>query len=502
MRLPVSALLASLLSLCAPAIQAQQEPTALKAVAPFHASQSLTMELKNARWFDGKGFQRGSLFVVDGQFVASRPAKVHRHMELRGQYLVPPLAEAHNHNLQNQWGWDRFAQRYIQDGVFYTAMLCGDPSEVDPLRPLAALDATPDTLFVTACITSSDGHPLAMLTGPTGPDGKSELPASDFIDKAVIVMDNPQQVRDKWQLVMGRKTDLIKVVMSYSEHPELHQKPELRGKLGVDAATLAAIVRKAHESKLRVAVHVDSVADFEAAVNAGADQIAHLPGYFNHHGADPDTYLIPPELARRAAQARIQVITTTAATQLFQAEPERLNRIRTVQQQNLRQLKEAGVALLLGSDVFTATALAEWHSLDALKVLEPAELLRIATVDTPRALFPQRRLGCFEPGCEASFLVLAGNPLEDAAALDLPLLRVKRGRILTQSEQVAESTEREQALASGKAAGGAKKKGAKSAKGGGKNTKAGAAKGKSGGTKAASKPTAKSAVKKATASKR
>ena len=51
-------------------------------------------------------------------------------MDLRGQVLVPPLAEAHNHNLQTAWGWQQFAQRYLDEGVFYAAMLCGDPASV------------------------------------------------------------------------------------------------------------------------------------------------------------------------------------------------------------------------------------------------------------------------------------------------------------------------------------------------------------------------------------
>ena len=34
---------------------------------------------------------------------------------------------------------------------------------------------------------------------------------------------------------------------------------------------------------------------------------------------------------------------------------------------------------------------------------------------TPRAIFPQRRVGCLEDGCEASLLVLAADPSADFA---------------------------------------------------------------------------------------
>ncbi|WP_186801073.1 hypothetical protein, partial [Escherichia coli] len=84
-------------------------------------------ELKNARWFDGRQLQRGNLYVENGVFVAKRPPKVNRKMDLRNeQVLINPLAEAHNHNLQTAWGWGQYADRYLDEGVFYAAMLCGD----------------------------------------------------------------------------------------------------------------------------------------------------------------------------------------------------------------------------------------------------------------------------------------------------------------------------------------------------------------------------------------
>lgn len=407
---------------------------------PFKASPSMSMELRNAQWFDGSEFRRGSLYVEDGRFVAAKPKRVNRRMELKGQYLISPLGEAHNHNLQNEWGYGQFARSYLQDGVFYAAMLCGDPAGVAPVRKLAGAADAPDVAFVTACITSSDGHPLEMLLRPAS-EGQPAVTLADVADKAVLIMDSPAQVREKWPLVqarqLGKDGELIKLVLSYHEREELRGRPELMGKLGLRAEVAAEIVRMAHASGQRVAAHVDSAADFEAAARAGVDQIAHLPGYFPHHGDAPESYLLSPTSIELAAQRKIAVITTTAATGLFKADADLQARIREVQKRNLQMLKDAGVPLLLGSDVFTGTALAEFRNLATLGVLGPAELLRIATQDTPRAIFPKRRLGCFEPGCDASFLVLAGNPLQDPAAVEQPLLRVKQGRILTLMDDVA-----------------------------------------------------------------
>lgn len=413
----------------------------------FKASPEMAMELRHARWFDGEKLQSGTLYVEDGRFVEKRPRKVNRLLELRGQTLIAPLADAHNHNLQSAWGLDKFGQDYLRDGVFYAAMLCADPAAIDPIRSRIAQAETPDVLFATACITSSDGQPLAMLQSGTPP-----MSLDQIVDKAVLVMDTPEQVAQKWPLIAGRHTDLVKVIMSYHDRPELRHVPEQRGRLGVSPEVVAEVVRRAHAEQRRVVVHIESAADFAAAVRAGADFIAELPGYFPQHGEDPETHLIPPDIAALAAEKKVGVITATVATRLFQPAPELLTRIEAVQKQNLERLKAAGVRLLVGSDLFTGNALSEVHHLDQLGVLDKAAILRLATVDTPRALFPQRKLGCFQPGCEASFLVLIGNPLEDLDALDKPLLRIKQGRVLTQLDDVAATAGEENNALNGKAA--------------------------------------------------
>ena len=403
--------------------------------SPFKASAPLSFELKNAQWFDGQGFKRGTLYVENGKFTATKPKRVNRRMDLKRQFLIPPLAEAHNYNLQNDWGVTHYAQRYLNDGVFYAAMLCSDPDGVDPVRGRLNQPDSADVLFVTACLTSTDGQPLGALLASS--PGKK---IADFADKAVLLMDKPDDVERKWPLIAPRRTDAVKLVLSYSERPELRGKPEWAGRLGMSAETATAVVAKAHKAGLRVIAHVDTSADFDTAVRAGADWIAHLPGTVNTTNDTPERFLISAEAAQLAAQQKTAVITATASSALFKLTPEALAALRQMQARNLQTLKAAGVTLLLGSDVFTDTALIELRELAASKVFSPAELLKIASIDTPRALFPKRQLGCFEPGCEASFLLLTTDPLLDLAAM-APLLRVKQGRLLTQAGDVAEASE-------------------------------------------------------------
>jgi hypothetical protein len=416
--------------LLVPAITRAQASQQAPQQAPYQASAPLSWELKNARWFDGQVLRKGSLYVENGVFVARKPAKVNRKADLRGQQvLINPLAEAHNHNLQTAWGWGQYAQTYLDEGVFYAAMLCGDPQGVAEVKPLAATPAAPDVSFVTACITASDGYPLAaMLREPT--------PQAAAAQQQLVLVDSPEQAQAQWPAIKARGGGTVRIVLAHHDQPALHGRPEMFGRLGLSPETAATLTRLAHRDGLRVVAHVETAADFDAALAAGVDVIAHLPGYANVLGEPVERFAITEAAAAQAARQHTAVITTAAATGLFKLDPAPLAALREVQRANLARLQAAGVQLLVGSDVFIGTARAELHALDALG-MDRATLLRLATQDTPRALFPKRRLGCFDPGCEASFLLLGGDPLADLAQIDMPLLRVKQGRLLTRLADVA-----------------------------------------------------------------
>jgi len=407
--------------------------------ADYRAGPEVTMELKNAQWFDGQGFKRGTLYVKDGKFSTQKIKKPQRKLNIKGQFLIAPLAEAHNHNLQNAWGWKRYAASYLRDGVFYAAMHCGEPKGTAAVRTLAALPSSegaakqaagPELLLVSACLTSPDGQPLAQLLGEEASGSQARARAEEFLDKTVVALDSPEQLNQKWPAISGRKTDALKLVLSRSESPELRNDPKQFGRLGLRPELPPAIVRKAHQDKLRVIAQADTAADFQLAINAGVDWVARLPGLVFFEGTGAESYRISAEMAAEAARRKVAVITGIAASELFRMPAELLTQVRAQQADNLRTLQAAGVPLLLGSDLFNGSVLTELQQLDRLGVLDRRQLLRMASVDTPRALFPKRRLGCFEPGCEASFLLLAADPLKDLGALDKIQLRVRQGRLL------------------------------------------------------------------------
>ena len=48
-------------------------------------------------------------------------------------------------------------------------------------------------------------------------------------------------------------------------------------------------------------------------------------------------------------------------------------------------------------------------------------------LSTAARLFPDRRIGCLHPGCEADFLILEADPTEDIRALRRIAGRVMQG---------------------------------------------------------------------------
>jgi imidazolonepropionase-like amidohydrolase len=118
--------------------------------------------------------------------------------------------------------------------------------------------------------------------------------------------------------------------------------------------------------------------------------------------------------ARTAARRRIIVVSTGAALVAHANEtgdPDFAARVQHLLEGNLRTLRDAGVPIAVGSDEYDDISTAEVAYLASTRLFAPSELLRMWAETTPRAIFPERRIGRLLPGYEASFLVLDEDPL-------------------------------------------------------------------------------------------
>jgi imidazolonepropionase-like amidohydrolase len=163
-------------------------------------------------------------------------------------------------------------------------------------------------------------------------------------------------------------------------------------------------------------------------VEAGVDLIAHLPGYRMARDEDPSRFQIDPRIAALAGARGVSVTPTLRASMNLAGEDTvRLRRLLTLQRRNLRLLIENGVDILVGGDIYGQPVRSEVEALRSLGLWSNVELLSLWSRTTPRFIHPERRLGDFQPGAEASFLVLGCDPTVDFGCVDDIRMRMKSG---------------------------------------------------------------------------
>ncbi|GHG58953.1 hypothetical protein GCM10010919_01060 [Alishewanella longhuensis] len=381
----------------------------------------------NGHWYQDSHFVKQTMYVENSVFVKHPSASISKVVDLRGGFVVPPLAEAHNHNLQNPWLAERFSNQYIQSGIFYGLMMCGNKDATEASRNILA-STNLKVAFASACISSSDGHPLRMAL--TVEEGQPVPLPIEIYDKSYIVIDDIDDILLKWPLIEASRPDIVKLMLVNSEDESRRGNKRFFGINGLKPEVISPLTAFLHENGLRVAAHVDSAADFALAVKAGVDIIAHLPGYNWPESYRADTYLLDKEVIALAGQSGTKVIATAGVTALFNHTPERKEEIISIQKSNLQRLKAAGVPILVGSDRFDSDVRSELYYLESLGVFSREELLHMAVTATVQAIWPDEKLGKLIEGYQADFLVLAVNPLLGLNAFEQIQLKVAKGELL------------------------------------------------------------------------
>ncbi|MEE8371806.1 MAG: amidohydrolase family protein [Sphingomonadales bacterium] len=377
----------------------------------------------NGLWFNGAEFEARTVYVVDGVFAAETPGL--QTIDLSGSYVIPPYCEGHNHNLGVGKHEER-GQRYLRAGVFYVKIQNDAPFFSHQEKAHFAESDTLDVAYAHGGITGPGGHPVELLEGIRRGGGYPGLESLE--DHAYFEIADAAELERKWPLLVADRPDFIKVFLQYSEEYEARKAdPAFFGNRGFDPKLLPRVVELARKEGLRVSVHTTTAHDFHVAAEAGVFEIAHLPGYMSPQ-------LISEEDARIAAEKGIVVTTTARLARSISGKKENFPAIQEAQKANLQRLKDAGVKLAIGSDSWADSSHLELAYLRSLDVFSIPELLKMWTVNCPRSVFPERRIGALAPGYEASFLALGGNPLKDFGATRNIAMRVKQGRILEQPQ--------------------------------------------------------------------
>jgi len=380
----------------------------------------------NANIFDGERFQPGVIVVEGDRIVSADASTASERIDLGGGYVVPPFCEAHNHNLGDADRNDETIAQYLREGIFYVGILSNLPALTDPVRHTYNTPGSVDVIFANGPLTATGGHPIRIrelfLDRGFYPGFTREtLPGQGY-----FVIDNNADLDRLWPAIIELRPNVIKIMLIASEEFEQRRDdPNFFGSKGLDPTLVPLIVERAHASGLRVVAHIDTAHDFHVAVTSGVDVIAHLGGLSQAARIDPAD-------AALAAERGVEVMTTASLLdrRRERLDAEQFSALLDAQRENLLLLRDAGVTLAVGSDEPRATSTLEFEYLRGLTLFSNAELLRMWSTNCSTTLFPARRLGGLLPGYEASFLVLAEDPLVNLDAVRGITLRVKEGEVV------------------------------------------------------------------------
>lgn len=386
---------------------------------------SQTFEFQNGHLYTGDGFTQQTFYTNQGLLTFQPPESVDSVIDLNSQYVIPPFSETHNHNLESSYQIDKTINRYLQDGVFYVKLQSSIKKRIAPLMVHYNKPTGLDVSLAHAPITGTGGHPIAIREWYLKQGYFDDLfkTIEEVEGHGYWIVDSQDDLQKKWPKIKAMEPDFIKVMLQHAEEYALRKDDTTyHGNKGLNPALLPDLVERAHQDGYRVSVHVFTVADFHYAITAGADEIAHLPGYRAGGRIDPQD----------AAQAAKNgtVVLTTASLALKNKDSEQYEQLLSDIKANLLLLKNAGVELAVGSDTYDDTSVGEIEFLRSLQVFTNKELLHMWCVSAAQTIFPKRKVGALKEGFEASFLVLAGDPLEEWSNTRQIKIRVKAGHFL------------------------------------------------------------------------
>ncbi len=394
------------------------------AIAPAAAQDAGDTSIyRGASVWTGKRFETRDLAVRDGRFVDPRrvPAGT-REVSLAGRYVVPAYANAHTHlTPPNEAG----SRSFSDVGVFYA---WNPNTNIIPLADQAFFGRRDsyDVAISQGGITVRGGHPEKLYSEIIFKGRSIESLAGD----AFHYGETPAEIDAALDKLVVQGADFVKAYLIFSEEfAERSGKNVAWGLKGLSPENAAYVVKAARRRGLNTVFHTESIYDLLTAARIGGHAAMHVPGYsLTFDEKTPDKWALTDATARQVARSGMMLVPTYGLIRGFDGSVMRPleAKQRIVQANNLRLLARHGAKILVGTDK-GGEIFSETEHLASLNALPPADLLRIV-LETGKHLFPKRRIGCFDTGCEADFLALSADPLADIKALRSITLRIRAGR--------------------------------------------------------------------------
>lgn len=352
-------------------------------------AQTCEVTLANANVWTGAGYERRSIAIQNGRFVAL--AADAKGMDASFLYLTPPFVDAHNHRIDSPYPSDTTHGKALTQGIFYAL----NPNNIRPDGPtLTTRAGLVDLQAAGGGLTRPGGHPQPLYEGLAASGILGGLKMTDLPGKAFHPVTTPDEARAAVATVKANGASVIKLY--------LLDHDSVGGGDGLSAENFEAAVAEAKKLGLYSVVHVETAADVRRAVAAKVHALVHLPYVIDEDRDVADLLLTAADAAAMAASG-ISVVPTVTVSHI-RYDGEKLATIQAVHRHNLTLLKDAGVRIGLGADQWTLNMHDELAYIRALAIFDGNEVIAMATANGAHIAFPERKIGKIEEGYEASFL--------------------------------------------------------------------------------------------------
>ena len=388
-----------------------------------------TYELKNGNWYNGKDFTPGNWYVVNGLLSKKAPAKVDSVVDLLGRYVTPPMGDAFCSSVADNPSAANTTKMYAGEGTFYLQVLSNTQEGRSAVQPLLNKPGAPDAVFANGGITCTLGYPFVKYEAPAQGIRTQEMIAQrgEFIKEQRKMLgngywfiDSKEALDKEWSKIIAQKPAVISIYLLDA------QKSGGKEGKGLTPEVAKLVIKKAHKAKLQVWAHIETPDDLRLGLKLGVDGFANLPGYNWNGNGDAKQFELSDEDLKMLAKKKTAVVTLFSHAQSATPRPAVLE----LHTKTLKRMFESNVNVVLGSNDAQRTGRAElnyWHMLGSL---DAASILKVLCVNTPRAIFPKRKIGKIEDGYEASFIVLSDNPLTNILKIRASPFRMKNGQWL------------------------------------------------------------------------
>ena len=385
---------------------------ALSLATPGHA-QTCDIALKDANVWTGSGFAKQTLMIRGGRFVA--PGTAGASIDASFLFLIPPFADGHSHKYDSTTKADDLAHNQaIAQGVFYSL----NPNNIRTPGPTPAASAgAVEVQAAGGGVTRPGGHPQPLYEFLARQPWFG-LKAADLPGKAFHPVTTLDETRKAIGLVKANGAAVIKLYLLNHDKGDLSE--------GLSAENFLAAVKEAKAQKLRPLVHIESAADFRLAVKAAVFAIVHAPYAAPTEKLLAENFMLTADDASAAAKAGI-IVVPTATAPLLNYDGAKLAAIQAIQRHNLTLLRDAKVKLAVGADNYSRGLHDEVTTLRSFALFEGAEIINMATINGAELAFPERNIGKFANGYEASFIGYYFSPIGFWGSLNEPVIGMRAG---------------------------------------------------------------------------